>query len=57
MKIVKLSEVIREVESGSRPKGGVSSETGSIPSIGAEHLSDEKGFNFRKIKYISIEFY
>ncbi|MEI6520708.1 MAG: restriction endonuclease subunit S, partial [bacterium] len=57
MKIVKLSKVVKELESGSRPKGGVSSDTGTIPSLGAEHLSDEGGFKFYKNKFISIDFF
>lgn len=57
MRIVKLSEVVDELESGSRPKGGVSTETGTIPSLGGEHLSDEGGFNFHKNKYISLDFF
>jgi type I restriction enzyme, S subunit len=57
MKIVKLAEVVKELESGARPKGGVSSETGTIPSLGAEHLSDDGNFNFHKNKFVTIDFF
>jgi type I restriction enzyme S subunit len=57
MKLVKLADVVKELESGSRPKGGVSSETGTIPSLGAEHLSDDGGFKFHKNKFITAEFF
>ena len=57
MKIVKLADVVKELESGARPKGGVSSETGTIPSLGAEHLSEDGGFNFHKNKFITNEFF
>jgi type I restriction enzyme, S subunit len=57
MKIVKLTEVVKKLESGARPKGGVSSDSGTIPSLGAEHLADDGGFNFHKTKYITNEFY
>lgn len=57
MRIVKLTEVVKELESGARPKGGVSSESGTIPSLGAEHLSEDGGFNFHKNKFITVEFF
>ncbi len=55
--LIKLDEVLKKLESGSRPKGGVSSETGDIPSIGAEHLNSEGGFNFSNIKKIPMNFF
>ena len=57
MKRVKLNEVVKELESGARPKGGVSSESGTIPSLGAEHLSEDGGFNFHKNKFVTAEFF
>ena len=53
----KLSAIVDALESGSRPKGGVSIDSGDIPSLGAEHLNDEGGFNFSKIKKIENIFY
>jgi len=57
MKLEKLSEFVIELESGTRPKGGVSVESGTIPSLGAEHLNKIGGFNFHKNKYISKDFF
>lgn len=51
-----LTEIVSELESGSRPKGGVTSE-GDIPSLGAEHLDNEGGFYFKNIKRVSKEFF
>lgn len=50
MQYIKLSNLINSLESGSRPKGGVT-ETG-IPSLGGEHLNDEGSFKLDKVKYI-----
>ena len=57
MNIKKLSELVIELESGTRPKGGVSIESGTIPSFGAELLNNSGGFNFHKNKYISKDFF
>lgn len=56
-KTIKLIELTAELESGSRPSGGASSETDGIPSLGAEHLNDHGGFNFSNIKYVPMEFF
>lgn len=45
------------LESGARPKGGATSETGEIPSIGAEHLADDGGFKFNRVKRIPRSFF
>ena len=54
---VKLSELILKLESGGRPKGGAIKDSKAIPSIGAEHLNDNGGFNLNSLKYIPIEYY
>ena len=53
---VKLNKITFELNSGGRPKGGADSK-GTIPSIGAEHLDGNGGFNFSNIKYIPFEYY
>jgi type I restriction enzyme S subunit len=53
----KLRGVLAKIESGGRPKGGVSGITEGIPSLGGEHLLYNGRFNFEKIKYIPIEYY
>lgn len=57
MKGLRLLDIVAELESGSRPKGGVRNGNGEIPSLGAEHLDGNGGFNFEKIKHISIQFF
>jgi len=57
MNQVPLSEWIYKLESGARPKGGVKKGSGDIPSLGAEHLADDGGFNFDNLKLIPSEFY
>lgn len=57
MKTVPLSDWVEELESGSRPKGGIRDGNGDVPSLGAEHISNDGGFNFRTIKKIPATFY
>jgi type I restriction enzyme S subunit len=49
--------VIDKLESGSRPKGGIVKGTVGVPSLGAEHLNDNGGFNFANIKFITNDFF
>lgn len=57
MSKVSLEAVLLSLESGARPKGGVSADSGEIPSIGGEHLTDDGNFDFSNIKRIPISFY
>ncbi|WP_228028940.1 restriction endonuclease subunit S [Leptospira borgpetersenii] len=58
MKNVKLAELVISLESGGRPKGGAIEEIdGAIPSIGAEHLNNDGGFNLKNIKYIPKKYF
>ena len=57
MNLVPLSEVVATLESGARPKGGVSEDSGEIPSLGGEHLSDDGGFRLSSLKRVPREFY
>ncbi|ROL61362.1 restriction endonuclease subunit S, partial [Bacteroidetes/Chlorobi group bacterium ChocPot_Mid] len=52
-----LKDIITDIDSGMRPKGGVSTTSGTIPSLGAEHLSDGGNFHFDNIKYITESFF
>lgn len=54
---VKLSQILSSLESGGRPKGGASLDNNGIPSLGAEHLDGNGGFNFKTIKYIPEDFF
>ena len=51
-----LDALLVDLESGSRPKGGVRGISSGVPSIGGEHLSNNGGFHFDKIKYVPEEF-
>ena len=57
MKSVQLKTIVSELESGSRPKGGLSEGSDGIPSIGGEHLNGNGGFDFSKLKCVTPEFY
>lgn len=46
-----------EIESGSRPKGGVKGITSGVPSIGAESINGLGIFDFSKTKYVPRNFY
>ena len=51
----KLEELIEQVESGSRPKGGA--EQSGVPSIGAEKIEYFGTYDFSDEKYVSEEFF
>lgn len=57
MSRVALSAWLSDLESGARPKGGIKDGVGEIPSLGAEHLADNGGFNFSKDKRIPRDFF
>lgn len=52
---VLLGDVIQEIESGSRQKGGAVSE--GVPSIGAEKIEQFGIYDFSKEKYIPLDFF
>jgi len=54
---VKLGETGLDIESGGRPPGGTLTVFSGIPSIGAEHLRDDGGFDFSKVKYVPENYY
>jgi len=55
MKIVSLNEIVTELESGSREKGG--SINSGVLSIGAKHLSADGTFNLNRKEYVAEKFY
>lgn len=55
--VVQLGEVLKSIESGSRPKGGIDSSEREVPSIGAENVLGLGRYDFNKEKYVSREFY
>jgi len=55
--VKKLRDVLIVLESGKRPKGGISNIDDGIPSIGAENILGLGKFNYSKNKLISHEFF
>ena len=54
---VTLGSVLEVLETGRRPKGGVSGFTFGVPSIGAESIWGIGEFEFGKTKYVPKEFF
>ena len=52
-----LGDVLITLESGKRPKGGISQVDEGIPSIGAENILGLGKFNYSKNKLVSHEFF
>lgn len=52
-----LEEVLDELETGGRPKGGVSGYAYGVPSVGAESIVGLGKFDYAKTKYIPKEFF
>jgi type I restriction enzyme, S subunit len=52
-----LDRLLSLMESGSRPKGGVREIRQGIPSIGGEHLNDQGGFRFDRVKFVPDSYY
>lgn len=52
-----LSKVLTTVESGSRPKGGVSHISNGVFSVGGEHISLSGVIDVTKPKFVSDSFY
>ena len=50
-----MTSLLKEIESGSRPKGGAL--TSGIPSIGAEKIEKFGVYNYKNEKYISQEYF
>ncbi|MCL1892520.1 MAG: restriction endonuclease subunit S [Alphaproteobacteria bacterium] len=51
----RLADIIGELESGSRPKGGA--ESSGVPSIGAENIEGFGIYDYAKEKFISQSFF
>ncbi|WP_185900254.1 restriction endonuclease subunit S [Campylobacter sp. MIT 97-5078] len=54
----KLGEILSNLESGKRPKGGVDNYTQGALSLGGEHIDNKNGFiKLESLKYVPLEFY
>lgn len=51
-----IADFPHDIESGKRPKGGVSGITEGIPSIGAESIKGIGFYDYSKTKYIPFEY-
>lgn len=56
-KVDDLSDIISLLETGSRPKGGVSQIYDGIPSLGGEHIDKNGKLNLSQMRYVSNEFF
>ena len=52
-----LDSVISAIQSGSRPKGGVTNDRGDIPSLGGENIINPGGITLGDVKLVSLDFY
>jgi type I restriction enzyme S subunit len=55
--ITELFDCGLDIESGSRPKGGVKGITEGVPSIGAESINGIGVFDYSKTKFVPEEFF
>ena len=53
----RLSDILTDIDNGSRPRGGVAGITEGILSIGAEHISERGGLYLTNPRYISKDFF
>ena len=53
---VRMEKVLTTLESGGRPRGGAS-ETGGVPSIGAENVTGLGQYDFSKEKYVPEDYF
>ena len=53
----RLASVIRTLETGKRPRGGVSAYSTGIPSLGAESIVGLAVFDFNKTKFVPVEYF
>jgi type I restriction enzyme S subunit len=55
--MIRLEQILTTLETGGRPKGGVSSYRSGVPSVGAESITRLGEFDFSKTKYVPEEFF
>ena len=52
-----LASLVSVLESGSRPKGGASTESGEVPSLGGENILQSGGVTLNEVKRVPKKFY
>ncbi|MBQ3627197.1 MAG: restriction endonuclease subunit S, partial [Synergistaceae bacterium] len=56
--LIKLDDIFKVIESGSRPQGGVEHYTSGALSLGGEHIDNTSGYiNLSSPKYVPLDFY
>jgi len=53
----KLGEILETLESGKRPKGGVSEYQDGIPSLGGEHINLDGKISLSNMKFVPEEYF
>lgn len=53
----RLSEILLVLESGKRPKGGVSEYRNGIPSLGGEHINIDGTISNDNMKFVPIDYF
>jgi type I restriction enzyme S subunit len=53
----RLDGLIATLESGSRPKGGATLDTGEVPSVGGENILQSGGVSLESVKRVPIAFF
>ena len=51
-----LADEIAVIQSGSRPKGGVTTDSGEIMSLGGENIVQQGGIDLLDVKRVPLEF-
>ena len=52
-----LASLVSVLESGSRPKGGASTKSGEVPSLGGENILQSGGVTLNEVKRVPKKFY
>ena len=52
-----LQEVLETIESGMRPKGGVSVDSGEVPSFGGENIKSDGGVTYEDVNKVTMGFF
>lgn len=55
--MVKISDIISVIESGKRPKGGVSEYQEGIPSLGGEHIDLNGRITYKNMKFVPMDYF
>lgn len=57
IKLVSLIKLVKDIQSGNRPKGGVKNNKKGIVSLGGEHIGLDGRLKLSNLRYVSEEYY